>query len=151
MSDDFDTFVESLQNQIFDETKEAFGEAGFQRWRKPLYRGRLKNPDVHARITGKCGDTMEIFLTFENDRIKEASYITDGCGSSTVCGSFATEMAIGKNPDEISAITGEAVLKRIGRFPKEDEHCAFLVAETLQEALKLYFENYAKNIKNMKG
>ncbi len=150
MSDDFDAFVEGLQNQIFDETKEAFGEAGFQRWRKPLYNGRLENPDVHARITGKCGDTMEIFLTFENDRVKEASYITDGCGSSTVCGSFATEMAIGKNPDEISEITGEAVLQKIGRFPKEDEHCAFLAAETLQEALKHYLENYAK-VKNMKG
>ncbi len=146
MSDDFDDFVENLQNQIFDETKEAFGEAGFQRWRNPIYNGRLKNPDVHANITGKCGDTMEVFLIFENDRVKEASYITDGCGSSTVCGSFAVEMSIGKNPDEISEITGDAVLNKIGRFPKEDEHCAFLAAETLQEALKHYLIRQTKQI-----
>ncbi len=31
MSDGIDAFVEKLQRNIFDETKEAFGEAGFQR------------------------------------------------------------------------------------------------------------------------
>ena len=144
MSDKFDAFVENLQQQIFDEAKEAYGEKGFQRWRNPLYKGRLGNPDAYARITGKCGDTMEIFLKFENDRVKEASYTTDGCGSSTVCGSFAAEMAIGKNPDELSEITGETILEEIGRFPKEDEHCAFLAAETLQEALKNYMIQQTK-------
>lgn len=138
MSDHFDAFVDTLQEQIFDETKEAFGEAGFQRWRKPLYKGKLENPDAYGRITGRCGDTMEIYLKFKNDRVSEASYVSDGCGSSTVCGSFTAEMAIGKNPDELSEITGEIVLQKIGRFPKEDEHCAFLAAETLQEALHSY-------------
>ena len=138
MDDAFDTFVENLQEQIFNETKEAFGEAGFQRWRKPLYNGKMENPDAYARVTGGCGDSIELFLKFENNRVTDASYTTDGCGSSTVCGSFTAEMAIGKNPDELSEITGEAVLKKIGRFPKDDEHCAFLAAETLQEALNNY-------------
>ncbi len=60
--------------------------------------------------------------------------MTDGCGSSTVCGSFTVEIAIGKSFDQISEITGEEVLKKNGRFPKEEEHCAFLAVETLQEA-----------------
>ncbi len=149
MSDDIDAFVENLQKQIFDETKEAFGEAGFQRWRNPQYSGKLDNFDAHARITGKCGDSMEIFLKFKDDRVEEASYVTDGCGSSTVCGSFAVEMAIGKDPDQISEITGEDVLKKIGRFPKEDEHCAFLAAETLQEALRSYMTRLTKGSKTI--
>jgi len=147
MNNDFDAFVGKLQEQIFDETKEAFGEAGFQRWRNPLYNGKMETPDAYARVTGKCGDTMEIYLKFKDDRVQEASYVTNGCGSSTVCGSFAAEMAIGKDPDELSAITGEAVLEKIGRFPKEDEHCAFLAADTLQEALKDYMIIQTKNLK----
>ena len=31
MGDDFDAFIEKLQNQIFDEAKETLGELGFQR------------------------------------------------------------------------------------------------------------------------
>ncbi|MFH1980740.1 MAG: iron-sulfur cluster assembly scaffold protein [Pseudomonadota bacterium] len=138
MPDHFDAFIDNLQEQIFDETRKAFGEAGFQRWRNPRYRGPMADPDSHARVTGKCGDTMEIFLKFENGRVKHAAYLTDGCGSSTVCGSFAAEMAIGRNPDELTAITGEAILGKIGTFPEEDRHCAFLAAETLHEALNRY-------------
>ena len=138
MSDNFDAFIDKLQQQVFDETRDAFGKAGFQRWRHPLYNGRLENPDSHARITGKCGDTMEIFLIFENGHVKTAAYTTDGCGSSTICGSFTAEMAIGKTPDELTEITGEKVLAKIGTFPEEEQHCAFLAAETLQAALEQY-------------
>ena len=145
MTDEFDALVEELQERVFDEAKEAYGEAGFQRWRRPLYNGRLEPSDGHARVTGICGDTMEIFLKFEDDRVKEASYITDGCGSSTICGSFAVELAIGKDPDEVAAITGEAVVEKIGRLPKEDEHCAFLAAETLREALAGYMKQRTRH------
>ncbi len=138
MTDKLDQFVENLQQQIFDETREAFGEAGFQRWRNPLYRGPLADADSHARVTGECGDTMEIFLKFKDHRVCDAAYLTDGCGSSTVCGSFAAEMAIGKTPDELTDITGDAVLEKLGNFPEEDRHCAFLAAATVQEALNLY-------------
>lgn len=138
MTDKLDEFVENLQQQIFDETREAFGEAGFQRWRNPLYRGPLADADSHARVTGECGDTMEIFLKFNENRVCDAAYLTDGCGSSTVCGSFAAEMAIGKTPDELTDITGDAVLEKLGNFPEEDRHCAFLAAATVQEALNQY-------------
>ena len=117
MNDSLDTFVDNLQEQIFDEAREAYGEAGFQRWRHPLYNGRLENPDAYARVTGKCGDTMEMFLDFENGHVQTACYMTDGCGASTVCGSFTAGMALGKTTDELTEITGEKVLAAIGTFP----------------------------------
>ena len=140
MTDKIDTFVAELQEQIFAETREAFGEAGFERWRNPLYQGPLADADAHSRVKGTCGDTMEIFLKFDGGRVKNAAYRTDGCGSSTVCGSFAAEMAIGRTPDELTEITGEAILDRLGRFPEEDQHCAFLAASTVQEALDQYMQ-----------
>lgn len=140
MANDFDAFVDKLQNEIFDEAQEAYGEAGFNRWRNPRYVGRMQNCDATARITGVCGDTMEMYLKFDNDRVQSASYVTDGCASSSICGSFAAQLAIGKDPDELTAITGEAILDTIGTFPEEDKHCAFLAAETLQEALRFYMQ-----------
>lgn len=138
--DSIDDFVDRLQEQIFDESKEAFGEEGFKRWRNPKYRGALKKHNGYGKIKGSCGDTMEIYLNFENYIVKEASYLTDGCGSSIVCGSFAAEITLGKNPDQLTEITGEEILKRMGTFPKEDEHCAYLAAETIQEALNRYMK-----------
>jgi nitrogen fixation NifU-like protein len=135
MSGSLDDFVARLQDQIFEETREAYGELGFQRWRNPLYRGAMPDADGHGRVTGKCGDTIELFLKFEDDRVARATFITDGCGSSTVCGSLAAELALSKNPDELAGVTGEKILEVLGRFPKEDEHCAFLAVESLQAAL----------------
>ena len=136
--DKFDLFMANLQGQIFEDTKRAYGEAGFQRWRNPIYQGRMKNPDAHAKITGQCGDTMEMFLKFENNCVMDASFVTDGCGSSSVCGSFTAEMALRKTPDELTDITGEAILDKIGTFPEGEAHCAYLAAETLQKSLQIY-------------
>ena len=139
--DNFDDFVNKLQEQIFDESKEAFGEEGFKRWREPKFRGKLENHNTHAKIKGSCGDSMEFYLNIENNVVKEASYLTDGCGSSTVCGSFAAEMTLGKTLDELTDITGESILKEIGTFPLEDKHCAFLAAETINEAVNRYMKS----------
>ncbi len=138
MSNDLDKFLDNLQEQISNDAKEAFGENGFKRWQNPEYRGRMEDCDSSACLKGECGDTMEIFLKFSNNRVKAASYFTDGCSSSAICGSFTAELAHGKNPEEITEINSETVLKKIGKFPVEEKHCAFLAAETLQEALRLY-------------
>jgi nitrogen fixation protein NifU and related proteins len=134
----FDDFVDQLQEQIFDEAKAAYGENGFQRWRNPRFQGRMAASDAHARVTGECGDTMEIYLNFESDCVKEASYFTDGCASSAICGSFAAELALGKDYDGLAEITGDAVLEKIGQLPPEDRHCADLAAAAVQEALSSY-------------
>ena len=138
MGNELDDFVNELQEQIYEETRNAYGELAFERWLHMRFMGSMENPDGYARVTGKCGDTMEIFLRFEDDRVKDASFLTDGCGSSAVCGSFAAEMAIGKTPDELIEITGDTILEKLGGLPKEEEHCAFLAGETLQEALSDY-------------
>lgn len=135
MSDHLDDFIDNLQDQIFNEARAAYGETGFNRWRNPLYAGVMNDADGYGRVTGSCGDTMEIFLKFDKNRVIKASFRTDGCGSSTICGSFAAEMALSKTPDELSEITGQKILETLKVFPEEDKHCAFLAAETLRESL----------------
>jgi nitrogen fixation NifU-like protein len=144
MGDTLDDFVHDIKEQIYEETKEAYGEIAYQRWLNPLFMGPMKNPDGYARSVGACGDAMEIFLKFEGDRVKEASFQANGCGSSSVCGSFAAELSLGKAPDELLAISGEVIMKKLERLPKEDEHLAFLAAETLQQALNDYLIKKAK-------
>ena len=40
--------------------------------------------------------------------------------------------------DELTDITGEAIMAKIENFPQEEQHCATLAAETLKEALHEY-------------
>lgn len=146
MNNELDKFADELQNQIYEDTKAAYGEAAFKRWLKPLYMGIIDNPDGYASVSGSCGDTMEIFLRFEKEVVKQSSFQTNGCGSSIVCASFAAEMSIGKNPDEILGITGDAILEKLGGLPENERHCAFLASETLQEALHHYMLKRALHV-----
>jgi nitrogen fixation protein NifU and related proteins len=142
--DALDDFLDNLQNEIFDDAKQAFGEKGFQRWRNPKFNGKMENPDGMGRVTGECGDTMEIYLKFKNNRVFDVSYFTDGCASSNISGSFAAELTLGKDPDEIADITAEIVLNTIGKLPEENLHCASLAARTVQEALSNYMSGLQK-------
>jgi nitrogen fixation NifU-like protein len=141
---DLDVFLDNLQEEIFDEAKKALGDKGFDRWRHPRFTGRMSAPDGQASVTGDCGDTMEIYLKFKNEKVVAASYFTDGCASSQVAGSFAAELTLGRTPDEITDINADAVLNAIGRLPEKDRHCAGLAAGAVQEALTHYMKQRKK-------
>ena len=150
MGDGVDDFVQKLQQQIYEEAKEAYGEPAFQRWQNPLYMGTMPDADGHACVHGKCGDTMEIFLRFNGDRVDEALFQTDGCGSSIACASFAAEMARGKTPDQLLEVSGESILNELGGLPEDQQHCAFLAAETLQTALDDYMLKQTKKSESVR-
>ncbi|MBI9088185.1 MAG: iron-sulfur cluster assembly scaffold protein [Desulfobacterium sp.] len=143
MADKLDKFLDDLQEKVFDEARGVLGDKGFDRWQNPRYRGRLPNYTVHGHALGDCGDSMDIYLRFDKDRVAEASYMTDGCGSSQVCGSFAAEMSTGRRAEELADITGEVILEKLGDVPEDDQHCAFLAAGTVQEALRIYMTGAA--------
>ena len=139
-----DDFLDQLQDDIFDEAREALGEKGFHRWRNPRYVGRMADAHGRGKVLGECGDTMEIYLKFKEGRVAEASYFTDGCASSGVAGSFAAELTLGKTPEELTEITGDTVLDAIGKLPDDDLHCAGLAARTIQAALDHYMGRMVK-------
>lgn len=129
-------FIEALKDDVLEETKRAYGEKAFNRWRNLLYEGALANPDGYACLRSSCGDSMEIFLKFDDERVSQASFRTAGCGAGAVCGSFAAEMALYKGPEEILTITGKSILERLGGLPREEEPMAELAAKTLHAALR---------------
>jgi nitrogen fixation NifU-like protein len=132
---EFDAFIDKIQDEVFAEAKDALGEKGFERWRNPKFCGIIEGADSHAILTGDCGDTMEMFIKVRGERVAEVSYVTDGCSSSSIAGSFAAELATGKAYTEVLDLRGADVLDCIGRFPESEEHCAHLAIRTLQEAV----------------
>ncbi|MCG8531400.1 MAG: iron-sulfur cluster assembly scaffold protein [Desulfovibrionales bacterium] len=143
----FDEIVNELQGKINDEIVDAFGQAGFERWRNPPHRGKPAKANYEGVSTGGCGDTIQIFLHIEDDKVCDAGFATDGCGSSTISGSMAAELAVGKPCDDLAAITGETVLEGLGGsdcLPADDQHCAWLAANALHEAVGDYYKQTVK-------
>ena len=109
--------------------------------RNPRNVGPLDSCQGHARITGSCGDTMEFWLRVHDGRIRQANFITDGCGSSAACGSMTTDLAKGRTVEEAYGMEQKDVLDALGGFPEELQHCALLAADTLRAACEEYIKN----------
>ena len=90
-----------------------------------------------------CGDIMKIFLTVEDNVIKDIKFKTFGCGAAIATSSMVTEMAIGKTIEEALELTNAAVAEALDGLPPAKMHCSNLAADALHEAIKDYRENNA--------
>jgi len=124
-------FLEELQAQIIEDAKKIYSEKVIERWLQPRNMGKIEEPHGFGRVTGPCGDTMEIFLRIRNDRLIEATFLTDGCVTTLASGSMATELAMGKTVHEAFRINQQMILDNLGGLPEESEHCALLASNTL--------------------
>lgn len=135
MATDFDRFVEELQQQILEQARAVYSEKVIKACYDPQNVGRMPDPDARGIVHGWCGDTMEIHLRLDGERIEQACFITDGCGPSVACGSTLTTMIHGMSLQEAGKITPEDLLEALDGLPEESVHCAELAVSTLREAI----------------
>jgi nitrogen fixation NifU-like protein len=134
MADDIDKLVESLQEAVL---------AGYsQKFKDELFNagniGTIENPDSRVRITGVCGDTIEMFLTVRDNRINNIKFITDGCGATVVCANYVTRTVQGKSIEEAHRMEPDDVDRYFEGLPEEHKHCAKLAVITLRALLEKY-------------
>ena len=134
---------EELEKLIMTETRKIYSEKTIDHALKPQNVGRIKNADGFAMVTGPCGDTMEITVKVDGERVVDAAFWTDGCGTTIACGSVITELVKGKNVAEALKIDSKHVLATLGGLPESDVHCSVLASITLNKAIK----NYLSSIK----
>ena len=131
---------EQFEELIKEQMRKIYSETVIDHAMNPRNLGDMEDADGFARVTGPCGDTMEIWLRAKNGDLTDATFLTDGCGTSVASGSMVTEMAKGKQITEALKITQQDVLNALGGLPEESQHCALLAANTLKEAIRNYRE-----------
>ncbi len=138
MTEEFDDLITELEATIQKEEKELYSERTLEEAYNPKNVGVLEDPDGYARITGPCGDTMQIHLKIADAKIVDCKFITDGCGPSTASGSAVTEMAKGKTIEDALRIEAKAILAVLDGLPEESIHCPVLAVNTLRAAIADY-------------
>ena len=137
---DFDKFIEGIQQEIIEEEKAIYSEKVIEEANNPKNVGRMTDCDAVGVLEGSCGDTIEIYMKVKNDKIKDISFMTDGCGATIACGSMITEMVKGKSTNDAMEITKDDLLDVLGGLPKENLHCAVLAIGSLKKAILNYRE-----------
>ncbi len=104
----------------------------------PENMGRLNDPDGSAWIKGLCGDTIEMYLIIEDDKVTKALFHTDGCNASRACGSAAASLALGKTLKDVLRLSPADILDLWADIPQGNVHCAILAISTLHKAVADY-------------
>jgi len=77
-------------------------------YRRPRNSGKLEHPD--ERILRKnpfCGDTIELQLTFDGDRVSEARFTGQGCAISQASASMMAQLVEGKSVAELERLASD--------------------------------------------
>jgi nitrogen fixation NifU-like protein len=134
MAEDIDEIVKNLQEAILAGYSQRFKDEFFN----PRNIGTIENPDSHVRITGVCGDTIEMSLTIRDERIHDIKFTTDGCGATIVCASYVTRTAQGKSVEEALRTEPDDIDQYFEGLPEEHKHCAKLAVITIRAAVEEY-------------
>ncbi|HKL85495.1 MAG TPA: flavin reductase [Treponemataceae bacterium] len=111
---------------------------------QPANYGPLRDADGNARILGPCGDTMEFWVSIDNDTIEDARYTSDGCFNSNTCGSTLALLVRGKRIEEALSITPEDIRTKAKDTAEDTYHCSELAVATFKKAI----ENWKKSNHN---
>ena len=76
MADDFDRMVEEIQASIIEDARKTFSEKVIQRWINPRQMGEIGDAQAYGKVTGPCGDTVQIFLRINKDLISSSGDIS---------------------------------------------------------------------------
>jgi len=134
--DEFDRLIEELERQIGEQERSLYSPRVIEHAHNPRNFKRMDRSKALAVVRGWCGDTMEIYLSpDENGCIKEATFMTDGCGPTVACGSMLTSMVGGKPLEQALQITAQDLIDALDGLPEESVHCAELAVNTLRAAI----------------
>jgi nitrogen fixation NifU-like protein len=136
----FDRMVEEIQRQIIEDERATYSQKVITEYYNPKNLGRMSVPDAVGIVQGWCGDTMEIYLRMNGSTIREATFMTDGCGPTVACGSKVTAMVRGMSLDEARQVEQVDLVAALDGLPEESLHCAELAVNTLREAISHHEE-----------
>lgn len=139
--------LDELEQRIMAEMRKVYSQKAIDHAMNPRNVGRIKDADGYARVTGPCGDTMEISLRMKRGKVVDAKFWTDGCGTSIACGSVATELIKSKSVAEALRVDSEFILNTLEGLPESDVHCAVLASDTLRAAIRNYLASTPSKVK----
>ena len=138
--DKFDLYVENLQKIIYEEEIRDYNERIVELYHDPKNWGKPSDDEitVSKSYEGPCGDTMSFFLKIEDNIIKKAHFLTDGCGASVATGCQTTLLIENKSVDDAEKLKVEDIDVALNGLPEDHKHCAELAYRTLQRAIDDY-------------
>jgi len=119
--------------------KGPYNEIVMDHFMNPRNVGEIKDADAIGEAgSAQCGDSMTLYLKLEDGIIRDAKFMTFGCGAAIASSSMMTELLKGRSVDNARALTNGEVIKALGGLPEAKIHCSVMAEEAVRSAIDDY-------------
>ncbi len=114
-----------------------YSEKVLDHFQHPRNLGEIEQPTAAVEVTNPvCGDLMKLGAVVRNGKITQARFKTVGCIPAIACGSWLTEMMVGKPVAELKGMTPEQIEAALDGLPSASRHAAVLASDALKRLLE---------------
>ncbi|MHA2123692.1 MAG: iron-sulfur cluster assembly scaffold protein [Promethearchaeota archaeon] len=141
MSNEFNEFVEKLQKKIIEREIEDHNEKIVKLCYNPQNWGKPSSEEitVFEELRGEPKHYfLGLYLNIEQDIIRKANFLTDGCGVMIATGSQTTILIEGKPIRFAENLSAEDIDRALMGIPKGERHCLDLAIKTLKKVIEKY-------------
>ncbi|GBR73361.1 Fe-S cluster assembly protein [Candidatus Termititenax aidoneus] len=131
---------------------EAYSQKVHDRMNNPAHRGSFTDKDAKAQNCklvvadfgdASCGDSIQLFWLVDprTDLIKDARFLSFGCGTAIASADIMAELTIGRTVDAAAQITNLDVEKALRddpdtpAFPGQKMHCSVMAYDVIKRAV----------------
>lgn len=119
--------------------KGPYNEIVMDHFMNPRNVGEIKDADAIGEAgSAQCGDSMTLYLKIEDGIIRDAKFMTFGCGAAIASSSMMTELLKGRSVDNARALTNGEVIRALGGLPEAKIHCSVMAEEAVRSAIDDY-------------
>lgn len=119
-------------------TNTGYSETAANYFINKPHMGSISDADQTSEFIGSCGDTMKIYLKFEDDKIVDAKYEVMGCAGAISAAMAAVDMIKGQSIDYARKLNDGDIFKTLENIPEKKHHCIQLAVKTLHKAIDEY-------------
>ena len=134
---------------------EAYSKKVHDRMNDPAHRGSFTDKDAQAKKCklvvadfgdASCGDSIQLFWLVDpaTDVIKDARFLSFGCGTAIASADVMAELTIGRKVDDAAKITNLDVERTLRdhpdtpAFPGQKMHCSVMAYDVIKRAAAKY-------------
>jgi nitrogen fixation NifU-like protein len=137
-------FIDMNQSNGIKEmmSKSGYSHRAIQYYIERPHMGTLPNADQVSEMTGSCGDTMEIYLKVNGDKIVNAKYQVMGCAGAISAAMAVVDLIKGRSIIEAKKLVDGDIFRVLEEIPVKKHHCIQLAVKTLHKGLDEYGNNH---------
>ena len=117
-------------------------------FKNPQNVGSLRGANAIGYATDfECGDIVKIFLSIEDNIIKQAKFQAFGGADIIAASSVATKLLKDISIDEALEFDISSVVAELGNFPENKKYCLNVIKDAISLAIEDYYKRQARAAK----